>query len=235
MERKEFTRFRKGRVDSPISSLDGFRLDPNQIDEDLDSVNSSYISNDGEINCTPIKSTNNNYNIYSNGLTSESLNLNLNLNKELNSSLSLSLRKRLTSKIAVSCHRYTANAYSNKNCNNDSDSEDEYRNLIDVSTKNPSTVSSNTNTNNCNTNTNNANANNNTNVNINLANRLNSQLSLDSEKPKAKKKSSLGMISDLNWSKRVGNFEVLRNQQILYKLIQKHSSNSMQVNHTNMR
>ena len=184
MERKEFTRFRKGRLDSPISSLDGFRLDPNQIDEDLDSVNSSYISNDGEINCTPIKSTNNNYNIYSNGLTSESLNLNLNLNKELNSSLSLSLRKRLTSKIAVSCHRYTANAYSNKNCNNDSDSEDEYRNLIDVSTKNPSTVSSNTNTNNCNTNTNNtnnANANNNTNISVNLFNELINSHSLYSE------------------------------------------------------
>ena len=96
---------------------------------------------------------------------------------------------------------------SSNDCNNESD--DEYKNLIDQSTTNGSQL-------NCTTYT--------------IKN--SSQYSY---KPKAKKKSSLGMISDLNWSKRVGNFEVLRNQQILYKLIQKHASSSLQVNHKCMR
>lgn len=102
--------------------------------------------------------------------------------------------------------------------NFDSDSDDEYKNLMDNSQNPLSTASTNT----------------------YLNSRFNSSsqfsaLESSTQKPKGKKKSSLGMMSDLNWSKRSGNFEVLRNQQILYKLMQKHASNSLQVNHKNMR
>jgi len=41
-----------------------------------------------------------------------------------------------------------------------------------------------------------------------------------------KKKYSIGMLSDLNWSKAVGNNNILRSQQILYKLIQKHNEHN---------
>lgn len=43
-----------------------------------------------------------------------------------------------------------------------------------------------------------------------------------------KKKKSIGMLSDLNWSKKVGNNEVLKSMQILYKLIQKHDESNIE-------
>ncbi len=169
MERREFIKFRR---ESPISSLDGFRLDPNSNDDEFNRNDFAGVSSTNQLEVTNI----NEINLTNNG----------------------SLRKAVTSF--------------------DSDSEDEYRNLMDNSTQNPSTASTYTNSN----------------------SRFNSSshfsiFDMSAQKPKGKKKSSLGMISDLNWSKRVGNYEVLRNQQILYKLIQKHASNSSQVNHKCMR
>ncbi len=171
MERREFIKFRQ---ESPISNLDGFRLDPHSNDDDfIQTQTTRNVSTNDQL---------------------EVLNIN-----ENNLSINVSLRKSIGK-------------------NFDSDSEDEYRNLMNSSTQNPSTASTYTNSN----------------SRFNSSSQF-SRLDMSAQKPKAKKKSSLGMISDLNWSKRVGNYEVLRNQQILYKLIQKHSSNTSQVNHKCMR
>ena len=169
MERREFIKFRR---ESPISSLDGFRLDPNSNDDDLTHNDLSRVISTNQLEATIIN------------------------NSDLSNYASLK--------------KSTNNFYS--------DSEDEYKYLMNCSTQNNSTVNTDNNT------TSRFNSSSNFSVN-----------ELSAQKPKGKKKSSLGMISDLNWSKRIGNYEVLRNQQILYKLIQKHASYSSQINHKCMR
>mmetsp|Transcript_10278 Transcript_10278/g.10621 ORF Transcript_10278/g.10621 Transcript_10278/m.10621 type:complete len:165 (-) Transcript_10278:232-726(-) len=63
----------------------------------------------------------------------------------------------------------------------------------------------------------------------------NSNKSFRAPRSKPKKKSSLGMLSDLNWSKKVGNIEILKSQQILYKLIQKHMASHVEAHMMNSR
>lgn len=62
------------------------------------------------------------------------------------------------------------------------------------------------------------------NTGVNNSNNIRENRYISINKPK--KHGSISMTNDLCWSKKVGNFEILRSQQILYKLIQKHNESS---------
>lgn len=176
-------------------------------------------------------------NISNNNFILESDYLNKSHDKKLNFNISLNTNKNDNN--IRNSYRNSYNNNSNANntniTNNNSILYSEYNNsfnssTINININNNQSIHNENNENNINNN-NIDNNSNNINNNIDSLNSSLNDLSFDNYYHdiiftiKTNKKKTLAMMSDLNWSKKVGNTKIVKNQQILFKLMESSNSN----------